>query len=208
MAASGIKLSDLLADSGYAYRTAEHWALPIRRLGAQLVQDLHPNDRGPNGTHHGAIRSNGNLYCPATPTTLLELSPLARGASAEQTHAHDKLCEELSRYKLSPLTGYNHDSYRRVICPAQGKLRCPLRPQSMTLPHTRPQVLKAPEHPPACCSQQTITVPPSVNAKTAQKHDHPSKAHRDSYARRSSAERASRPSRTPPPTTSPAAGAG
>ena len=63
-------------------------------------------------------------------------------------------------------------------------------PQSLTLPHTRPQVLRAPEHPPTCCQQKTITVPPSANAKTAQKHDYPSKAHRRSYARRSAAERA------------------
>src|SRR5262245_46956334 len=47
----------------------------------------------------------------------------------------------------------------------------------------------APEHPPACCAQQTITVPPAVNAKTRQKHDYPSAAHRRSYARRTGAER-------------------
>ncbi|MDA8184317.1 MAG: hypothetical protein M0035_07830 [Actinomycetota bacterium] len=35
--------------------------------------------------------------------------------------------------------------------------------------------------------QQTITVPPSVNAKTAQRHDYPSKTWRASYARRSAA---------------------
>ena len=29
--------------------------------GAQLVQDLHPHDRGPKGTHDGAIIANGNL---------------------------------------------------------------------------------------------------------------------------------------------------
>jgi hypothetical protein len=59
----------------------------------------------------------------------------------------------------------------------------------MTLPHNRPQVLQTPEHPPVCCTQKTITVPASVNAKTAQKHDYPSKAHRESYNRRSAAER-------------------
>jgi hypothetical protein len=37
------------------------------------VQDLHPHDRGPKGTHHGAIIANGNLYCPATPRTLTGL---------------------------------------------------------------------------------------------------------------------------------------
>jgi hypothetical protein len=40
-----------------------------------------------------------------------------------------------------------------------------------------------------CCSQQTLTVPPEVNAKTAQKHDYPSAAHRSSYRRRTGAER-------------------
>ena len=186
----GIPISDLLADSGYAYRVAEHWALPLRALGAELIQDLHPNDRGPHGTHHGATRHNGNLYCPATPKPLLELRPLPRAASAEQTTTHDQHCDELARYKLSPITGYDPDGYRRVICPAaQQKLRCPLRPESMTLPHHRPTILNPPEHPPVCCTQQTITVPPSVNAKTAQKHDYPSPAHRRSYNRRTAAER-------------------
>jgi hypothetical protein len=190
MAASGIPISDLLADSGYAYRVAEHWALPLRALGVHLIQDLHPNDRGTNGTHMGAIRANGNLYCPATPTTLLELSPLPPGASAEHTDAHDRHCTELARYKLSPITGYDPGGYRRVICPAaQGKLRCPLKTASITLPHTHPTIPHPPEHPPLCCTQKTITVPPSVCAKTAQKHDYPSPQHRASYARRTAAER-------------------
>ena len=44
--------------------------------GAALVQDLHPHDRGPKGTHEGAVIANGNLYCPAAPRALLELGPL------------------------------------------------------------------------------------------------------------------------------------
>jgi hypothetical protein len=191
MHTSGIKLGDLLADSGYAYRVPETWALPLRRLGIELICDLHPNDRGPNGTHMGAVRANGSLYCPATPTTLLELAPLARGASPDAAAAHDQQTAELARHKLSPITGRDGDGYHRVACPAtHGKLRCPLRPASMTLDHARPQVLNPPQHPPKCCQQQTITVPPSVNAKTAQKHDYPSAAHRRSYARRTAAERA------------------
>jgi hypothetical protein len=139
-----------------------HPALLLRGLGAALIQDSHPNDRGPKGTHMGAILTNGNLYCPATPKTLLELGPLSRCASTEQTTAHDQWSAELSRYKLPKITGYDHDGYHRVSCPAvQGKLRCELRPSSMELPHTRPQVLTAPEHPLACCSQQTLTVGPS-----------------------------------------------
>jgi hypothetical protein len=70
MPASGIPLGDILADSGYAHRDADAWAIPLRLAGAQLVQDLHPSDRGPRGTHEGAIIANGNLYCPATPRPL------------------------------------------------------------------------------------------------------------------------------------------
>ena len=59
----------------------------------------------------------------------------------------------------------------------------------MTLDRDRPEILTPPEHPQACCTQQTITVPPDVHAKTAQKHDYPSAAWRRSYARRTGAER-------------------
>ncbi len=190
MPAAGIPLGDILADSGYAHRDAEAWAVPLRQAGAQLVQDLHPSDRGPKGTHHGAIIANGNLYCPATPRTLLELAPLARDATPEQGTTHDQQTAETARYKLGRITSDDEDGYHRAACPAvMGKIRCPLRPASMTLDRQRPEILTPPGHPPACCSQQTITVPPQVTAKTAQKHDYPSAAHRRSYARRTGAER-------------------
>src|ERR1019366_7616122 len=72
---------------------------------------------------------------------------------------------------------------------AMGKIRCPLRSPSMRLDRDRPEILTPPEHPQACCTQQTLTVPPQVTAKTAQKHDYPSAGHRRSYARRTGAER-------------------
>jgi hypothetical protein len=190
MPQAGIPLGDILADSGYAHRDASAWAIPLRGAGAQLVQDLHPLDRGPRGTHHGAIIANGNLYCPATPRTLPELGPLARDATPDQVSAHDQQSAELTRYKLGQITSDDADGYHRVMCPAaMGKIRCPLRPASMTLTRDRPEILTPPEHPQACCTQQTITVPPDAAAKTRQKHDYPSAAHRKSYARRTGAER-------------------
>jgi hypothetical protein len=190
MTAEGIPLADLLADSGYSYRQPETFALPLRALRVQLIVDLHPNDRGPKGTHHGAICANGSLYCPATPTALLALGPLGPAATPEQTDTHDHKCRELHRHKLAPITAPDDDGYRRVACPATtGKLRCPLRPDSLALAYDRPTIHQPPEHPPVCCTQKTITVPPSVNAKTAQKHDYPSTAHHRSYHRRTAAER-------------------
>ena len=76
------------------------------------------------------------------------------------------------------------------MCPsALGKIRCPLRPASMTLDRNRPEILTPPASPPACCTQLTLTVPPQAAAKTRQKHDYPSPAHRRSYARRTGSER-------------------
>src|ERR1039457_2009732 len=188
--AAGIPLGDILADSGYAYRIPANWAVPLRAAGASLVQDLHPSDRGPHGTHHGAVISNGNLYCPQAPRALLELGPLARDITREQAASHDTRTAELARYKLGKITAEDPDGYHRVMCPAiMGKIRCPLRPQSLTLDRDRPEILPPPEAPPACCTQQTLTVPPDVLAKTAQKHDYPSAAHRRSYNRRTGAER-------------------
>jgi len=190
MAASGVALGDVLCDSGYAHRRAEHWALPVRRAGGRLVMDLHPHDRGSRGTFGGAICFNGNLYCPATPKGLFDIEPLARGVGAEQAAAHDERSAELARYKLGPISAEDDDGYHRVMCPAAaGKVRCPRRERSMALPFDRPQISVPPDPAPRCCTSATLSVPPEVNAKTRQKHDYPSKSHRISYGRRTGVER-------------------
>jgi len=190
LCASGVPIGDVLADSGYAHRRAEAFALPMRALGANLIMDLHPNDRGPQGTFGGAILHNGALYCPATPKRLFELGPLARDASSAVIEAHDKMTDELACYKLGRISADDADGYHRVLCPAvMNKCRCPLRKDSMELSFDHPEVICRPVRDARCCRQKSITVPPSVNAKTAQKHDYPSRAHRRSYARRTAVER-------------------
>ncbi len=190
MVSSGVTLGDVLADSGYSHRLPENWSLPVRAMGGELIMDLHPHDRGQQGTYGGAICANGSLYCPATPTALLGLDPLARGAKADEIEAHDIKSAELARYKLGRLTKDDADGFHRVACPAAaGKVRCPKKELSMALANNRPEVFNAPKDQLDCCAQASITVPPSVNAKTRQKYDYPSAAHRRSYGRRSAAER-------------------
>lgn len=190
MVDAGVGVGEVLADSGYAHRVAERWATPLRDLGIGLVQDLHPHDRGPKGTHGGAIASNGNLWCPTTPPALLDIAPLARGATPETIEAHDRLCAEADHYKLRRLSADDERGRHRVVCPATaGRLRCPLKASSMGADFSHPEVLSPPEHPSRCCTQATITVGSEVNAKTRQRHDYPSPAHRRSYARRTAVER-------------------
>jgi hypothetical protein len=192
MRKEGIELGDVLSDCGYSNRAPSTWSRPLRSVGASLVMDLHPNDRGQRGTFEGAICAGGQLYCPKIPLALLSLGPLRRGASTEEVAVHDKSCEELASYKLSAVSKPDADGYQRVACPAAaGKLRCPLKPASMQLSVALPSVLDPPTGELArCCAQQTITVLPQVNEKTRQKHDYPSKPFRISYARRTAAERA------------------
>jgi hypothetical protein len=118
------------------------------------------------------------------------IEPLSRQASEEETKVHDAHSAELQRYKLGKTSACDADGYHRVACPAVlSKVRCPVREASLALSFSRPEILTPPSHLPACCVQKTITVPPAVNAKTAQRHDYPSAAHRRSYARRSAVER-------------------
>jgi len=190
MHASGVAIGDVLADSGYSYRVPENWAAPLRSMGMKLVVDMHSGDRGTRGTYKGATIFNGNLYCPATPAPLLSLGPVPRNFSKQQFSEHDRQSALLSSYKLGRITTDDADGYHRVMCPAaMGKIRCPHRKDSMTLPLSKPEVLSAPQPAPVCCTQKTVTVPAEVCAKTAQKHDYPSKAHRQSYKRRTGAER-------------------
>ncbi len=190
MAASGASPGDILADSGFSYRAPRTWASPLRGLGAQLVVDLHPSDRGPQGTHEGTVICNGNLYCPKTPEPLLQLIPLPPGAEPADVAAHDQQTAELARYKLGLHAAQDADGHRRHACPAaMGKIRCPLRPASMKLERSRPEILAPPGHPPACCTRKTITAGPGVAAKTRQKYDYPSAAWRRSYRRRTASER-------------------
>ncbi len=190
MAEEGIDLGDVLCDSGYSHRVASNWAAPVRIAGASLVMDLHPSDRGPQGTHLGAVISNGSLYCPATPEALLTLDPPRRDASAAELDTADRKAQELDRYRLGRMSKDDRDGHHRVMCPAAlGKCRCPLRKDSMALALDRPEVLSPPQHPPGCCVQKTITVPPAVASKTTQKHPFGSVAWRASYKRRTAAER-------------------
>jgi len=158
MVAEGIALSDVLADCGYSMRVPEKFALPVRALPTFLVMDLHPADRGEKGTHAGAVICNGALYCPATPPSLFKLAPLPRGASQADLEALDASSGELSRYKLGVNSSEDADGYVRLSCPAVlGKVRCALRPLSLSFSFEHPSIPEPPKanSPPAVASERS-----------------------------------------------------
>jgi hypothetical protein len=108
---AGTAIRDVISDSGYAHRAAEAWALPLRRLGARLIQDLHPSDRGAKGTHAGAIIANGNLFCPCTPR------PLYPGPTWRHSYARRTAAERAYASTKDPAT---NDAGRRGWCRLTG----------------------------------------------------------------------------------------
>ena len=190
MPAAGIPLGDIIADSGYAHRDAAAWAIPLRARRRPARPGPAPARPRPAGHPPRRDHRQREPVLPRHAQPLLELGPLPPGAAAETLAAHDQQAAELARHKLGRLTADDADGYHRVTCPAvDGQDPLPAPPRSMTLNRDRPEILTPPRHPPACCTQQTITVPPNVAAKTRQKHDYPSPAWRRSYARRTGAER-------------------
>lgn len=64
------RIKTLIADRGYTFAKPERWAVPLRELGVDTIFDLHRDQRGVQGTFHGALQIDGNLYCPAIPEEL------------------------------------------------------------------------------------------------------------------------------------------
>src|SRR5258706_348958 len=87
---------------------------------------------------------------PRTPLGTPQPQPPPPQATSEQVAAHDKQAAELARHKPGRHAADDAEGSPRVTCPAvAGKVRCPLRPASMTLSRDRPEILTPPEHPPA-----------------------------------------------------------
>jgi hypothetical protein len=119
---------------------------------------------------------------------------------------HDQQTAELARYKLGVHAAEDAGGYRRHACPAAGKIRCPLRPASMLLSRDRPEILTLPQHPPACCTRQTITAGPHVAEKPGRSTTTPPPRGDSPTGGAPQPKDSTRPSRTPPPPASAAAG--
>ena len=138
----------------------------------------------------------------------------AAGTRAAGPHRHpqqaadERKTAEAARYKLGRLTSDDQDGYHRVQCPAaMGKIRCPLRPASMTLDRDRPEILtprnipRPAAHSRPSPSRRTCSPKPRRNTTTRPR---PGAAPTPGAPAPSAA---SPPPRTPPATTSAAAGA-
>jgi len=164
----------LAGDNAYSNATYEHFQLPARALGYELVLDYRIDQLGLQNSHDGMILVDGTWYCPATPTALVNAtSDLRKGLIDESTHA--ARIEERRAYQIRRKGRPDADGHVRVYCPAASPnpvVRCELKPASegpsgkvkVRIPVT--DVLAT--HRPKICTQQSITLPPEAGAKFAQ----------------------------------------
>ena len=208
MPGHGIPLGDILADSGYAHRDAGAWALPLRQSGAPAgpgPAPLRPRPpRHPPRRHH---RQRQPLLPghPPHPARTRPARPRRHPGPGRRPRPADRRDRPLQ-------TRPDHQRRRRRLPPGRlprGHGQDPL-PAPPGLDDAGPEPARDPHParaPPACCTQQTITVPPDLRQNRAKTRL--PLAHTASPTPGAPAPSGpSPPPRTPPPTTSPAAGPG
>ncbi|MGI5286708.1 hypothetical protein ACQEVF_25680 [Nonomuraea polychroma] len=175
-------------DRAYTDQAADHFARPARALGYQLVLDYKQDQRGLQGSAHGALLIDGTLACPLIPdrlaTTTSSLDDAAVRAPDDELGA---LIAARQPYFLHHKQGPNAHQAIRLQCPAAGtspSVTCPRferlhhrqsgRPAVIDLtdarqraahPSAKPRILppardQRPDEQPKICRQQTITLHP------------------------------------------------
>ncbi|MEV1001766.1 hypothetical protein [Nonomuraea sp. NPDC050202] len=186
LATLGLPAAFAAVDRAYTDQAADHFARPARELGYRLALDYKVDQRGVQGSVHGALLIDGSPACPLMPDRLAQASSglddaAIRTPSQELTALIAAREPYLLRLKQSP----NADGTVRFQCPAAGTSpsvtcprfdrlhqRGPSRPAPVDLtdarqraahPAAKPRVL--PPQPdlktdqlPKICRQHTITV--------------------------------------------------
>jgi len=92
--AAGVLVNDLQADRGMTTLDPENFARPLRQARINVHKDLHPQQRGLQGWHKGALMLDGWFFSAAMPEHLWELPAAPRNANHAQRAAlyqeHDK----------------------------------------------------------------------------------------------------------------------
>lgn len=182
-------IGEVVCDRWYTQQLAGRFAMPIRRTGAGLVMELKSDQRGPQGTFRGALKVDGELYCPSMPPGLHQL-PDAHYRKPKQMAARAAVAERRKPYQFLPLNLPDANGSQRVQCPAERKnVRCPLKEKSLEKdPATHPTIVDPPEAPADCCTQGSMTVPAATLGRIKQKHPYGTEEHRVSFNRRNVVE--------------------
>jgi hypothetical protein len=156
-------------DRAYSTAFASGFHLPARAMGFDLVLDYRVDQLGRQANSHGAVMVEGTWYCPSMPEVLVNATIDLRAGSIDASTYAARICARAD-FALRRKSGPDADGYERFMCPATGprpKVRCELRPTSLSVLGQR-TTLASPLEPPALCRQSAITIAPDVGARHAQ----------------------------------------
>jgi hypothetical protein len=168
----GFKVTEVLVDRHYSYKTAERWARQLIARDIRQVLDLHPHDQG-FSDYDGMRFAAGWPHCPATPDHLGTIIRPAPHAAAEAQETFARAIQERGHYALHRITRVSLTSGARYSCPAlDGRIGCPLREGTVEVAHEQGlPVVSDPPDPataPKCCTQRTVTTGLDAHPKLEQ----------------------------------------
>jgi len=185
----GVTVTDLQADRGMTTLDPENFARPLHQTGVNVHKDLHPQQRGFQGFHNGALMLDGWFFSAAMPKHLWEVPGTTLNstrAEREAIHrAHDKRLREWGYLSLGPVQA---DGSQRLQDPARrGTKRCPNYGPSMRLnPSKYDETGCTPGE--DCGCGRTITVTSDLQERMRQPHVWMTTAWAAAYYRRNLVE--------------------
>ncbi|MFJ9948540.1 hypothetical protein [Kitasatospora sp. NPDC091207] len=118
------------ADRAYSSAIPETFHIPVRDLGYRAVWDYHRDRLGIQGTHAGALLSDGTWYCPEMPPPLVTATADLLAKKIERTTWRHRV-DARPAYCLHPKAAPDQPDARRLLCPASGThptAACPSNP--------------------------------------------------------------------------------
>jgi len=162
------------ADRAYSNAVPENFQLPVLALGYKPVYDYKIDQLGVKGSYQGFIQIEGALYCPMIPQALIDATVDYREGRIDEALYGQRL-QERWRYRARAKGQPDAEGHIRYQCPSASQwqmARCDLKPDSLNMKtQGRLRVIPTAElkaSPSACCTQQSVTVPPDVGAKFRQ----------------------------------------
>jgi len=179
----------LAGDRAYSSAKAPDLQLPARSLGYFPVWDFKDNQLGVQASCQGLIQVEGCWYCPMMPKALVDATADVRAHRIDDELYATRIAER-DTYRARPKARPTPDGDVRLLCPAAGPnpvVRCPLKARSLTRAPAGSQRIvvndEVAEHPPACCTQESVTIHPEAGAKFAQDLPYQSPAWQATYHR-------------------------
>ncbi|MGO8873556.1 MAG: hypothetical protein ACLQPH_19555 [Acidimicrobiales bacterium] len=189
LADRGHPVGRLAADNNYSAAKPVDFQLPARALGYDLVLTYRDDQLGVQAQSQGFLLVEGRWYCPAMPKSLIDATSGLRARRIDD-ETYEKRIEARLAHEARPNGNPDPEGHQRLLCPAaQGSptARCVLKPKTDVVDPKVQRVRIRPtgelrNQPPACCRQETVTVPPVAGAKFYQFIPLGTPEHRKVYA--------------------------